>query len=100
MVFTESDPTKDVCTMAFRHVVYSYLKLSDGFSLIAGIDQRGTMGVVEVVVPNIPEAKQMVLMMNKQIAAFMVHYLKDQGMNEDFLLDLQTRHHSQPCDMK
>ena len=46
------------------------------------------MGVVEVVVPNMPEAEKIVLVMNKQIAVFM----EDQGLNKDLAKRLRMRH--------
>ena len=39
-------------------------KLANGTSLIAEVHQRGPMGAVDVIVPNILEAEAMILMMN------------------------------------
>jgi hypothetical protein len=49
------------------------------------------MGRVQAVIPNTPEAEQMVLMMNKNIPAFLGNSLRDQGLPEDFLKDLLKR---------
>ena len=46
------------------------------------------MGAVEVVVLNTLEAKPMILMVNKQIDAYMVFYLKDKGLDDSFIHDL------------
>ena len=44
------------------------------------------MGPVDVVIPNCEEAERLVLMMNKNIAAFLVNYLRDYGgMPEEFV---------------
>jgi hypothetical protein len=46
------------------------------------------MGQVQAVIPNNSEAKQMVLMMNKNLPAYIGNALRDQGLPEDFLMDL------------
>jgi hypothetical protein len=46
------------------------------------------MGGVQAVIPNTPEAKQMVLMMNKNLPVYIGNALRDQGLREDFLMDL------------
>ena len=63
-------------------------KMSDGSSLIAEVHQRGPMGVVDVIVPNTPEAEAMILMMNRHLPAFCFHYLTGQGVDETFVMDL------------
>ena len=73
--FHPDDSVNPAGTMTLRTVMYSYLKMQDGFSLVAEIHQRGVMGAVEVVVPNTREAENMVNHMNKQIAVFLYHYL-------------------------
>ena len=68
-VYSVLDPTKAVATMILRHVLYKYVKMYDGHSLIAEAHQRGHMGSVDIVIPNTPEAETMVAMMNKQLPA-------------------------------
>ena len=46
------------------------------------------MGTVDVIVPNIPEAEAMVLMMNRQFPAFCLHYLTGRGMDPGFVKEL------------
>jgi hypothetical protein len=46
------------------------------------------MGQVQAVIPNTPEAKQMILMLNKNLPSYIGNILKDQGLPELFLLDL------------
>jgi hypothetical protein len=43
---------------------------------------------VHIVIPNTPEAKRMVLMMNKNFPAYIGNVLKDQGLPEGFLFEL------------
>ena len=43
-VYSVSDPKKIVATMNLRHVLYKYVKMDDGHSLIAEAHQRGNMG--------------------------------------------------------
>ncbi len=53
-----------------RKLLLQYLRLSDGGQLLAEIHQSSkVMGRVQVVVPNSPEAEQMILMMNKKFPA-------------------------------
>ena len=54
-VYSVSDPTKAVATMSLRHVLYKYVKMDDGHSLIAEAHQRVHMGPVDIVIPNTPE---------------------------------------------
>ena len=49
------------------------------------------MGRVQAVTPNTPEAGQMVLMMNKIFPAYIGNALRDQGLSDDFLLELLKR---------
>ncbi len=49
------------------------------------------MGRVQAIIPNTPEAEQMILMMNKKIPAYMGNVLHDQGMLHVFLIKLFKR---------
>ena len=46
------------------------------------------MGNVEAVVPNVSEAETMVEMINKNVVAYLSHYLRDEGMPATFVTDL------------
>ena len=46
------DPTKAVATMSLHRVLYKYVKMDDGHSLIAEAHQRGHMVSVDIVIPN------------------------------------------------
>ena len=75
--------------LSLRQALLKYMKMTDGRSLIAEIHQRGTMGLVEVIVPNTAEAESMVLMMNRHFPAFCSHYLVTKaGMGKDFVRSL------------
>ncbi len=49
------------------------------------------MGRVQAVIPNSPEAEQMILMMNKNFPAYVGNVLCDQGLPEPFLMELFRR---------
>ncbi len=49
------------------------------------------MSTLEVVIPITPEAEQLAEMMNKQIAAFLLNYLKDIGMPGEFVTRLVNK---------
>ena len=51
-IYSVSDSTKAVETMNLRHVLYKYVIMDDGHSLIAKAHQRGHMGSVDIVIPN------------------------------------------------
>ena len=42
-------------------------------------------------IANAPDAKTMVAMMNKNLAAYLTHYLKDVGLSKDFITRLVNR---------
>jgi hypothetical protein len=75
--------------LSLRQVLLRYLRLSDGHQLIAEVHQsEEIMGPVQAVIPNTPKAERMILMMNKNVPAYVGNVLKDQGMPEDFLMEL------------
>ena len=90
-VYSVSDPTKALATMNLRHVLYIYVNMDYGHSLIAEAHQRGHMGSVDIMIPNTPEAETMVAMMNKQLPAYLTLYIDDLGMDKDFIRKLLTR---------
>jgi hypothetical protein len=74
--------------LSLRQVLLKYLKMNDGTSLIAEIHQRGSMGIVEIIVPNTPEAESMVLMMNRQFPAYCYNALQMADLDERFVMSL------------
>jgi hypothetical protein len=73
-------------------LLLQYVRLSNGHQLLAEIHQSSNvMGRVQAVIPNTPEAKQMILMMNKNFPAYMGHVLRNQGLPKTFLMELFRR---------
>ena len=79
---------EEMAEISLRQVLLFKFKLADGTSLIAEVHQRGPMGAVDVIVPNIPEAEAMLLMMNRHFPAFCLHYLVEKGMAKKLVMDL------------
>ena len=86
--YAESDADRVVGYMSLRFVLYRFIKLSGGHSLFGEIHQENSLASVEVAIPNAPEAETMVAMMNKNIGAFLTHYLKEEGLAESFVTEL------------
>ncbi len=75
--------------LSLCQVLLHYLRLSNGHQLFAEVCQSNEiMGPVQAVIPNTPEAEQMILMTNKNVPVYIGNVLKDQGMPELFLMDL------------
>ncbi len=75
--------------VSLRTLLLRYLCLSNGHQLIVEIHQaNGVMGPVQAVVPNSPEAEQMIMMMNKNFPAYVGNILRDQGFDETFLWNM------------
>ena len=55
-VYSVLYPTKAVATISLCHVLYKYIKMDYGHSLIAEAHQRGHMVLVDIVIPNTSEA--------------------------------------------
>ena len=89
-VYSASDFSKPVATMNLYHVLYNYVKMEDGHSLISKTHQQCHMGSVNIVISNIPEAETMVAMMNKQLPAYMKLYHEYQGLDKGFIRKLLT----------
>jgi hypothetical protein len=75
--------------LSLRQVLLQFLLLSDGHQLIAEVYQSNEiMGPVQGVIPNTPEAEQMIMMLKINAPSYIGNILKDQGLPESFLLDL------------
>jgi hypothetical protein len=61
--------------MTMRRVLYTRCVMSDGHRLFKEVHQAAPMGAVDVVVPNCAESERMLMMINRNIAAYMTHYL-------------------------
>jgi hypothetical protein len=62
--------------------------MEDGHPIIAKAYQAGILMPTYVVIPNTPEAERMLLMMNKNLPAFLWYMLLEQGYPEQFIKDL------------
>ncbi len=77
---------------SLQQVLLCFVQLSNGHRLFAEVQQSNeVMGWVQAVIPNTPEAEQMVLMTNKNFPAYIGNALRDQGLPNDFLLELLKR---------
>ena len=85
--FAASDPNRIVGHMSLRYALYRFMKLADGHSLFAELHQESPLASVDAVIPNTPEAETMVLMMKRNIGAFL-HFYFEGKMDERFKTDL------------
>jgi hypothetical protein len=51
-------------------------------------EANGVIGPVQAVIPNTPEAEQVIVMMNKNSPAYVGNILRDQGFDGGFLWEL------------
>ena len=80
-----TDPTKVAATVTLRAILYKQFKTLDGLPLFCEIHQGEPMGPVDVVVGSYEQAERMVLMINKNSAAYCYHFLTTVGkMDPDF----------------
>ena len=75
--FSVTDPTQKVGDATLRWLLYRELKMSDGHCLFEEIHQAEPMGAVDVAVPNCEEAERMLLMLQRNSAAFLHFYFRD-----------------------
>jgi hypothetical protein len=74
-VLREVEMNTPLCFMLCQ-VVLHYDRLSNGYQLLAEMHQsNAVMGRVQGVIPNTPEAEQMILMMNKNFPAYIGNIL-------------------------
>ena len=83
--YAETDADKVMGHMTLRYVLYRFVKVLGGHSLFREIHQENALASVDVAIPNAPEAETMVAMMNKNLGAFLSHYLKGEGLDEKFV---------------
>jgi len=80
---------EDGGSLTQRDVMLRHFRTRDGGPpLVAEIHQKQSGGVVEAVVPNIKEVDSMVGSINRQLPAFVKHYLLYKGLSEDFVTRL------------
>ncbi len=79
---------KSIGSYSLQYVLLNYLKMKDGHPMIAETHQEDILQPTHIIIPNTPEAKRMVGMMNKNLLAFLWHMLIEQGLPEDFISGL------------
>ncbi len=62
--------------------------MEDKFSVFAELHQPEELGPVLAIIPACKEAKRLVHMMNKQVAAFLFYFFKDAALPKKFLRSL------------
>ena len=80
--------SKVVTYYSLRHVVLSFIKMSNGCSAIAEAHQQDISMQTHLVVPNTPEMERIIGMMNKNLPAFLTHAHQEQGLPEEFTKEL------------
>ena len=71
--------------MSLHHMLYHHIKLAEGYYLIAEVHQHSELDSVDIVVPDIPEAEAMIVMMNKQLSVYLSKYVVEYGMGNVFV---------------
>ena len=87
-----TDPTVIAgTTITCRQMLYGMMKLPGNppLPLFSEIHQKSPISSIDTVIPNCPEAETMVGMMNKNIAAYLYHYLQTVAkMDKDSVMAL------------
>jgi hypothetical protein len=81
-------PMIDGGVVSLQMVLFNYFKMEDKFSVLAELHQPKELGPVLAIIPTCKEAKRLVDMMNKQVAAFLFYFLKDAALPKKFLRSL------------
>lgn len=90
----KSDGTTEAM-FSLRDILLNHLKTPGGKLVIDSAHQRG-MDEPFAVVQNSGEIESIMLRLNHQLPAFLLHYLRDKNLPEDFLIDL-LRKSCDPC---
>jgi hypothetical protein len=77
-----------VVSYTLCYVLLNFIKMSDGHSLIAEAHQSNISLPMHLIISNTPEAEQLISMMNKNLSAFLVYVLKEQGFPKELIDDL------------
>jgi hypothetical protein len=76
---------KPIVSYTLGYALLNFVKMSNGCSAIAEVHQSGLSKLTHIIIPNMPEAEQLVGMMNNNLTAFLFHTLQDQGLPNDFI---------------
>jgi hypothetical protein len=69
-------------------VLLNYLKMKDGYPMIAEVHQEDLCEPTHVIIPKTEEAERMIGMMNKNLPAFLYHMLLELDFTEDIVKSL------------
>ncbi len=83
--------SKVVARYSLRHILLTFIKMSNGCPAIAEAHQQELSMPTHLVVPNTPEAERLIGMMNKNLPVFLSHALKEQGLPDKFTKELLQR---------
>ena len=77
--YSATEPSKAVGTLSLRWLLYQEVKMEDGYNLFEEIHQGAAMGAVDVAIPNCEEAERLMLMIQRNAAAFFTYYLRSKS---------------------
>ena len=83
--YSVTEPEKALGFISLRDLLLKYLKLKNGKRAIAEVHQGTRMGPVSVVFSNTSEAEMIFERMNKNVAAYLIQMLMEQGLPEELL---------------
>ncbi len=78
-------PMIDGGVVSLQTVLFNYFIMEDKFSVFAELHQPEELGPVLAIIPACKKAEHLIHMMNKQVTAFLFHFLKDAALPEMFL---------------
>lgn len=76
-IFSATEPDKVIARVTLRSIMYNRIKMEGDLPLFLEIHQGRPMMPVDVVVGNCEEAERMLLMINKNPAAYFYYYMRD-----------------------
>ena len=80
-----NNPLIQVGYMLLRHVMYHHMNLAEGYSLIAEVHQDPELDIVDIFVPDIPEAEAVVATTNKKLSVYLSNYIFEAGIGKVFV---------------
>jgi hypothetical protein len=81
-------PTANGDAVSLRMVLFNYFKMEDKFSVFAELHQTEELGPILAIIPACKEAKHLIQMMNKKVAAFLYYFLCNASLPKKFLMEL------------
>ena len=88
----DEETGREIGSYSLCTILLKYLQLSDGHQSNAEIHQaKEPMAPVQAGIPNTSKAERMIAMMNKNFPSYVGNVLKDQGLPDDFLMELFHR---------